>query len=607
LEGVKNDKTLAPAPEPAFSSLVEQEKLRIFGERQPTSCETAEGELFSLLVENIKDYAIFVTDPEGRVRSWNPGAERLLGYSEGEIVGQPVALCFTPEDIQAGVPQQQMRKAVETGRGEDERWHVRKDGSRFWSGGTITPLWDDGSKLRGFAKLMQDRTSQKRNDIALKDALAYAEGVVETMREPLVVLGSDLRVRSANRSFYRTFRVSPEETEDKLIYHLGNGQWDIPLLRQLLEEILPLNRSFDGFEVEHRFAAIGRKVMLLNARRFYREGNHTELILLAIEDITERRRAEEERSEIETRFTSLVKNIKDHSIFTMDLDGCITSWNVEAERILGFSEAEILGHSFSLIFTPEDLQDGISEQELRRARETGRAEDERWHVRNGGERFWALGIVTPTHDAKGRHTGFSKILRDMTKQKLAEGELQRAHDKAEILVLERTADLSKANEELRQEVAQRRQTEELLRLRDGAIQAVSQGIVITDPNLPDDPIIYASPGFERISGYRADEVLGRNCRFLQGKETAPEAVADLREAIQDGRACSVEMLNYRKDGTKFWNALFVTPVRDDDGSTASTAIRRLSTSQRYRPRASMNVDLPTPGVPVMPMRYECPR
>jgi len=81
--------------------------------------------------------------------------------------------------------------------------------------------------------------------------------------------------------------------------------------------------------------------MLLNARRFYREGNHTELILLAIEDATERRRAEEKRREIETRFTSLVKNIKDHAILTMDLDGRITSWNEAAERILGYSEAEI--------------------------------------------------------------------------------------------------------------------------------------------------------------------------------------------------------------------------------------------------------------------------
>jgi len=200
-----------------------------------------EAELFRLLVENVIDYAIFVLDPDGRVRSWNPGAERLLGYSEAEIIGQPAALFFTPDDIRDGVQRRDMAKAVETGRGEDERWHVRKDASRFWSVGTITPLWDDGRHLRGFAKIMRDRTSQKHSDDALKDALAYAEGVVETVREPLLVLSSDLRVKTANRSFYQTFQVFPRETEGQLIYHLGDHQWDIPLLRKLLEEILPLN------------------------------------------------------------------------------------------------------------------------------------------------------------------------------------------------------------------------------------------------------------------------------------------------------------------------------------------------------------------------------
>ena len=258
-------------------------------EHQKAMRQATEAELFRLLVENVIDYAIFVLDPDGRVRSWNPGAERLLGYSEAEIIGQPAALFFTPDDIRDGVQRRDMAKAVETGRGEDERWHVRKDGSRFWSIGTVTPLWDEDRNLRGFAKIMRDRTSQKHSDDALKDALTYAEGVVETVREPLLVLSSDLRVKTANRSFYQTFQVLPRETEGRLIYHLGDHQWDIPLLRKLLEEILPLNHSFDGFEVEHEFRTIGSKVMLLNARRFVQKGDQTALILLAIEDITDRK------------------------------------------------------------------------------------------------------------------------------------------------------------------------------------------------------------------------------------------------------------------------------------------------------------------------------
>jgi serine phosphatase RsbU (regulator of sigma subunit) len=120
----------------------------------------------------------------------------------------------------------------------------------------------------------------------------YAQHIVDTMRESILVLDHDLRVVSSNRSFYRTFQVTPSETVGRLVYDLGDGQWDIPALRRLLEIVLPQHASFDDFEVAHRFQDIGEKVMLLNARTIFRPGNHSQLILLAIEDATERRAAE---------------------------------------------------------------------------------------------------------------------------------------------------------------------------------------------------------------------------------------------------------------------------------------------------------------------------
>jgi PAS domain S-box-containing protein len=253
-----------------------------------------------------------------------------------------------------------------------------------------------------------------------------ADSIVDTVREPLLVLSADLRVKKANRSFFLTFQVAPEETVGQLIYDLGNKQWDIPLLRELLEEVLPDNMAFDDFEVDHVFPGIGRKQMLLNARRIRGADNTSESILLAIEDVTARREAEEARRAIEDRYSSLVQNIRDHSIFMMDIDGAITTWNAEAERIIGYGESEILGRNFSDIFTPEDQQRGLPQTELRLARENGRAEDERWHVRKDGSRFWALGIVTPMRGADGSVTGFSKILRDMTERKRVEAALQKS-------------------------------------------------------------------------------------------------------------------------------------------------------------------------------------
>ena len=125
------------------------------------------------------------------------------------------------------------------------------------------------------------------------EALEYVESIIETVREPLLVLDADLKIISANLSFYNTFKVKPAITVGSFIYELGNRQWDIPKLRTLLEEILPQNRRFDGFEVEHYFHNIGRKVMLLNACRIYHEHTGKQKILLAIEDITERKQLEE--------------------------------------------------------------------------------------------------------------------------------------------------------------------------------------------------------------------------------------------------------------------------------------------------------------------------
>ena len=121
-----------------------------------------------------------------------------------------------------------------------------------------------------------------------KAFLEIFNSILGSIREPLVVLDPDLKVIKANPSFYLTFNVNPEQTEGTLIYDLGNRQWDIPRLRELLEEILPQNTKFNDFEVEHDFETIGRKIMHLNARRIYNEGNQTQLILLAIEDVTER-------------------------------------------------------------------------------------------------------------------------------------------------------------------------------------------------------------------------------------------------------------------------------------------------------------------------------
>jgi PAS domain S-box-containing protein len=116
-----------------------------------------------------------------------------------------------------------------------------------------------------------------------------------------------------------------------------------------------------------------------------------------------------------------------------------------------------------------------------------------------------------------------------------------------------------------EDVTERKLVEEELRLRDRAMAASGEGIVITDPQKPNNPIIYVNTGFERMTGYPREVAIGQNCRFLQGTGTNREAVAEIRTALEERRECHVELLNYRKDGNPFWNRLSITPVRDDSG------------------------------------------
>lgn len=134
---------------------------------------------------------------------------------------------------------------------------------------------------------------ERLKELGMEGDLKYTESIVNTTHDPFLILYEDFTVALASLSFYKTFKVKPRETEGQLIYNLGNRQWDIPKLRQLLEEILPKTSNFDNFEIEHDFLHIGTRIMLLNARRIYLPANHTKLIVITIKDVTERKKREE--------------------------------------------------------------------------------------------------------------------------------------------------------------------------------------------------------------------------------------------------------------------------------------------------------------------------
>jgi PAS domain S-box-containing protein len=184
---------------------------------------------FERLVEAAKDYAIFMIDAEGRVTTWNEGAERIFGYEEGEIIGEDGSVLYTPEDRRSGRPEREMETARTEGRAEDERWHLRKDGSRFWASGFVRPMRDGEGNLRGFSKVARDLTEFKRAEEAVEEVReAERERIARDLHDMVLQdLVSALQTAEAHRLARRGDERQAAEDVREMIYSLRRASQGI--------------------------------------------------------------------------------------------------------------------------------------------------------------------------------------------------------------------------------------------------------------------------------------------------------------------------------------------------------------------------------------------
>jgi PAS domain S-box-containing protein len=258
----------------------------------------------------------------------------------------------------------------------------------------------------------------------LDDPQRFAEAVLATLRQPLLVLDAALRVELANGAFYRAFRGTPDATIGQRVYEVCGGVFNSPALRTLLEAVLPQNTSFDDFTLSIDVPPVGRRVLLLNARRLYREGQRTEKILLALDDVTERHRATELQAEL-----AAIVGGSDDAILSNALDGTIRSWNQGAERLYGYAAGEAVGKSISLI-VPPDRRAELTTIHERLARGERVPPFVTEHIRKDGSRVEVSLTISPIRDAAGRVTGAAAMARDVTEQLRIERSL---HETARLL------------------------------------------------------------------------------------------------------------------------------------------------------------------------------
>jgi two-component system CheB/CheR fusion protein len=235
---------------------------------------------------------IMMVDRQQRLRRFTPAAEKMFHLRDIDI-GYPVPDLHLP--VSSSEISNRLADCIDKDRSFEEEIHDNQD---RWVSLEVTPYKTANDKTVGAMVLLKDIDAIRKSEIQVRAARDYAEAIVATIRQPVLVLTMDLRVKTANRAFYELFEVSPKETENEFIYDLGNRQWDIPKLRRLLEDVLSKNTHIVDFEVSHDFAGIGPKSVILNATRLLEKDARSELILLAIEDITDLKRAQEERAAV---------------------------------------------------------------------------------------------------------------------------------------------------------------------------------------------------------------------------------------------------------------------------------------------------------------------
>jgi PAS domain S-box-containing protein len=390
---------------------------------------------FRRLVESVRDYAIFLLDPEGRIASWNAGARRLKGWTAAEAIGKHFSMFYPQAAIDKRWPEYELETAARLGRFEDEGWRVRKDGTRFWANVIITALHDDAGRLIGYAKVTRDLSERRENEERLRESEERFRLLVENVQDyAIFMLDPEGRVVSWNRGARRIKGYEASEIVGRhfsVFYPPEAIARDWPAT-ELKEAARNGHFEDEGWRLRKDGTSFWANVVITALRDA--DGRLRGFSKIT-RDLSERRAQEERLRESEERFRLLLEGIEDYAIFMLDPLGRVTSWNTGAERMTGYREAEILGQSFERFYPAADMAAGRPAEDLRTAMLNRRAEDLGWRLRKDGERFWAETVVTALHDGEGRLRGFAQVTRDMTDRKRMESLEQQGRRLTEFLAM----------------------------------------------------------------------------------------------------------------------------------------------------------------------------
>jgi PAS domain S-box-containing protein len=492
-------------------------------------------EQFRLLVASVKDYAIFMLDRDGRVKTWNAGAEIIKGYHQDEIVGRPISVFYTPEDLARGRPAELLQIATVAGRVEDEGWRVRKDGTRFWADVVITALRDPAGELVGFAKVTRDLTSRRAVDEELRQNRALLAATLNSIGDAVLATDERGRVTLVNR------------VAEQLI-----GWASREAIGRPVDEVLAIINE------DTRAPAVNPIERVLREGAIVGLANHTALVsrtgeerpiadsgapikdaageirgaVLVFRDVTDERRATDAVRRSEALLAATLRSIGD-GVLATDVEARVTMINPVAERLTGWSQADALGRPIADVFVivnEETRAPAINPvgRVLAEGIVVGLANHTALIARDGAERPIA-DSGAPIRDVDGNARGAVLVFRDVTEDREAEEAL--------------------------------RHSEERLRLMIASVH--DYALFMLDPT---GHVISWNPGAERIVGYREDEILGEDfARFFSPEDVAAGLPRRELEAAEQHGRFEDEASRCRKDGTAFWASIVISAVRDPMG------------------------------------------
>jgi PAS domain S-box-containing protein len=477
-------------------------------------------EKFRLLVDSVRDYAIFLLDPSGHVATWNTGARVIKGYTADEIVGKHIAVFYTPDERDK--PDTLLQMAVRDGRVEDEGWRVRKDGTRFWADVVITALRDSTGELVGFAKVTRDLTERRESEERLRQAEERLATTLYSIGDGVLATDEAGRVTVINRVAQDLTGWTLEEAIGRPVHEVFNivNEYTRTVAANPVSRVLAEGKVVGLANHTALIARDGSECPIADSGAPIRDARGvTRGAVLVFRDVTEERRAEEALRQSEARLRLMIESVRDYAIYMLDPDGRVASWNTGAQTLKGYTADEIVGEHFSRFFTPEDIASSKPVRELEIAAEQGRFEDEAWRVRKDGGRFWANVVISAVRDASGRLIGFAKVTRDLTERRHTEEERVRFAQAQEAVRL-RDEFLSIASHELKTPLT--------------ALQLQLQGILDRAEGL--DERVATKVGKAIRAGARLGDLIESLLdvsRIATGAITLDEETFDLVEATRD--------------------------------------------------------------------------